>query len=87
MDGFTRLACGGCPPVADLMLALAAEFHTVDAAAGEDRLDELSRPLFGLEPRTAASALARVLGGFVAERRASAACGWTWCWRRGRGIR
>ena len=68
MDGFTRLACGGCPPVADLMLALAAEFHTVDAAAGEDRLDELSRPLFGLEPRTAASALARVLGGFDAER-------------------
>ena len=24
MEGFTRLACGGCPPVADLLLALAA---------------------------------------------------------------
>jgi hypothetical protein len=71
MDGFTRLACGGCPPVADLMLALAAEFRAVDAAAAEDRLDELARPLFGLEPRTAASALARELDrdpGFDAER-------------------
>ena len=27
MDGFTHLAGGGCPPIADLMLALAAEFR------------------------------------------------------------
>ena len=68
MDGFSRLACGGCPPLADLMLALAAEFRTVDEAAAEERLDELGRPLFGLEPRAAASALARCVGGFEAER-------------------
>jgi regulator of sirC expression with transglutaminase-like and TPR domain len=68
MDGFSRLACGGCPPLADLLLALAAEFRDVDEAAAEERLDELARELFGLEPRTAASALARVLEGFEPER-------------------
>ncbi len=68
MSGFSRLACGGCPPVGELMLALAAEFHAVDEAAAEERLDELARPLFGLPPRAAASTLSRVLGGFDAER-------------------
>jgi regulator of sirC expression with transglutaminase-like and TPR domain len=72
MDGFSRLACGGCPPVADLLLALAAEFRDVDAAAADERLDELARPLFSFrEPRAAAFALARVLDrepGFDAER-------------------
>jgi hypothetical protein len=68
MDGFSRLACGGCPPLADLMLAMAAEFRMVDEPAAEERLDELSRPLFGLEPRAAASALSAVIGGFEAER-------------------
>ena len=68
MDGFSRMACGGCPPLADLLLALAAEFRTVDEAAAEERLDELARELFGLEPRAVASALARCVGGFEAER-------------------
>jgi Transglutaminase-like superfamily len=68
MDGFSRLACGGCPPPAELMLALAAEFRPVDEAAADERLDELARPLFGLGPRAAASALAGVIGGFEAER-------------------
>ena len=68
MDGFSRLACGGCPPLADLMLALAAEFRTVDAAAAEERLDEHARALLGLEPRVAASTLAGVVGGFETER-------------------
>jgi hypothetical protein len=72
MDGFSRLACGGCPPVADLLLALAAEFRDVDLAAADERLDELARPLFSFgEPRAAASALARVLDrepGFDVER-------------------
>ena len=44
MDGFTRLATGGCPPIADLMLALAAEFHDVDTDAADQRLDELALP-------------------------------------------
>src|SRR5262245_50409168 len=74
MDGFTRLACGGCPPVAELLLALAAEFRAVDTDAADARLDELALPLFGLaggELRTAASALANVLDtdpGFDADR-------------------
>jgi hypothetical protein len=68
MDGFSRLACGGCPPLADLLLALAAEYRMVDETAAEERLDEFARELFGLEPRAAASALAGVIGGFEAER-------------------
>ena len=74
MDGFTRLACGGCPPVADLLLALAAEFRDVDTEAADARLDELALPLFGLaggELRIAAGALANVLDtepGFDADR-------------------
>ena len=48
MDGFTNLATGGCPPIADLMLALAAEFRDVDTDAADQRLDQLALPLFGL---------------------------------------
>ncbi len=48
MDGFTRLACAGCPPVAEFLIALAAEFRDVDTEAADSRLDELALPLFGL---------------------------------------
>jgi len=74
MDGFTRLATGGCPPIADLMLALAAEFHDVDADAADGQLDDLALPLFGLaggDLRVAAARLADVLDtdpGFDADR-------------------
>jgi regulator of sirC expression with transglutaminase-like and TPR domain len=74
MDGFTRLATGGCPPIADLMLALAAEFRDVDADAADQRLDDLALPLFGLAGgnlRIAAARLANVLDtdpGFDADR-------------------
>src|ERR1044071_9224283 len=74
MDGFTRLASGGCPPIADLMLALAAESHQLDADAADSRLDELALPLFGLaggDLRLAAARLANVLDadpGFDADR-------------------
>ena len=74
MDGFTRLATGGCPPIADLMLALAAEFRDVDRDAADQRLDELALPLFGLaggDLRVAAARLANVLDtdpGFDADR-------------------
>jgi regulator of sirC expression with transglutaminase-like and TPR domain len=73
-DGFTRLASGGCPPLADLLLALAAEFREVDTEAADARLDQLALPLFGLasgELRLAACRLAEVLDtdpGFNAER-------------------
>src|SRR6188472_4475421 len=74
MDGFTHLATGGCPPIADLMLALAAEFHDVDTGAADQRLDELALPLFGLaggDLRVAAAELANILDtdpGFDADR-------------------
>jgi hypothetical protein len=74
MDGFTRLATGECPPIADLMLALAAEFRDVDTDAADRRLDELALPLFGLaggDLRVAAARLANVLDtdpGFDADR-------------------
>src|SRR6185437_3698522 len=68
MDGFSRLACGGCPPLADLMLSMAAEFRLVDEPAAEERLDDLARTLFGLDERTAASALVGEIGTFQAER-------------------
>jgi hypothetical protein len=74
MDGFTHLANGGCPPIADLMLALAGEFRDVDADAADQRLDELALPLFGLaggDVRVAAARLANVLDtdpGFDADR-------------------
>ncbi len=73
--GFTRLAAeSGCPPLADLLLALAAEFHDVDPTAADTHLDELALPLFGLaggDHRTAAGRLAAVLDsepGFDADR-------------------
>jgi len=74
MEGFTRLACGGCPPVADMLLALAGEFRDVDTAATDARLDELALPLFGLateDRRVAAAELANILDtdpGFDADR-------------------
>jgi hypothetical protein len=74
MDRFTRLANGGCPPLADLLLALAGEFHPVDDGAADARLDALALPLFGAagdDPRDAASRLAHVLDrdpGFDADR-------------------
>ena len=74
MEGFTRLATGGCPPIADLLLALAGEFHDVDTDAADVRLDELALPLFGLaggDLRIAAAQLANVLDtepGFDADR-------------------
>src|SRR4051812_2685787 len=74
-NGFTRLAAdSGCPPLADLLLALAAEFHDVDLTAADTHLDELALPLFGLaggDHRTAAGRLATVLDsepGFDADR-------------------
>jgi regulator of sirC expression with transglutaminase-like and TPR domain len=74
MEGFTRLASGGCPPLADLLLSLAAEFRDVDMDAADARLDELALPLFGLaegEARVAAGRLAAMLDtepGFDADR-------------------
>ena len=74
MDGFTHLASGGCPPIADLMLALAAEFRDVDEDLVDSRLDELALPLFGLadgDQRVAAARLADILDtdpGFDADR-------------------
>jgi regulator of sirC expression with transglutaminase-like and TPR domain len=74
MDGFTRLASGDCPPIADLMLALAAEFRDVDPDAADRHLDELALPLFGLaggDLRVAAARLATLLDtepGFDADR-------------------
>ena len=74
MDGFTRpLASGGCPPLADLLLALAAEFRAVDADAVDAQLDDLALPVFGLtdDPRHAAERLAGMLDtepGFHADR-------------------
>src|SRR5690349_12398229 len=73
-NGFTRLACDGCPPAADLLLALAGEFRDVDIEATDARLDELALPLFGAatgDRQSAASALAAVLDtdpGFDADR-------------------
>src|SRR3954464_11136360 len=69
--GFTRLACGGCPPVAELLLGLAREFRHVDAEAADARLDELALPLFGLASgnlQTAAGALAGVLDSYDTDR-------------------
>ncbi len=79
MDGFTHLASGGCPPIADLMLALAAEFRDVDEDLVDARLDELALPLFGLadgDQRVAAARLADILDtdpGFDADRSSVAA--------------
>src|SRR5215213_3993981 len=55
MDGFIHLATGGCPPIADLMLAMAAEFRDVDPAAADLRLDELALPCSASPAATRAS--------------------------------
>src|SRR3954453_10454170 len=73
--GFTRLACDGCPPVAELLLALAGEFRHVDAEAADARLDELALPLFGLASgnlQTAAGAVAGGLDSYHTERGSAA---------------
>src|SRR3569833_961762 len=44
---FRDLATGGCPPLDDLLLALAAEFGVADAAGTRARLDGYARELFG----------------------------------------
>ena len=75
-NGFTRLAAtGGCPPLADLLLALAAEFREVDVAAADARLDELALPLFGLRrsrsaapPRAGSPTVLDSEPGFDADR-------------------
>jgi len=73
-QGFTRMACDTCPPVAELLLALASEFREVDTEAADARLDDLALPLFGAasaDLREAAGALAGVLDtspGFDADR-------------------
>jgi regulator of sirC expression with transglutaminase-like and TPR domain len=66
--GFARLACGGCPPLADLLLAMAAEFRAVDFAAADAALDELALPMFGAQARDAAETLAATLERFGADR-------------------
>jgi len=63
---FAELAAGECPPYAELLLALSAEFGAVDTAWARERLDDDSRALFGvasLSPLARADSLAAVLGG------------------------
>lgn len=47
-SAFARWCARGRPPVDRLLLALAGQFHQVDEARALDRLDELSRPAFGI---------------------------------------
>jgi Transglutaminase-like superfamily len=65
MARFSTLAGTGCPPLATLLLALAAEFRgDVDPEEADARLDALALPLFGaasVPARDAACGLARVL--------------------------
>jgi len=73
-DPFTRLAAGPCPALADVMLAVAGEFGTVDRRRADDRLDEVARMLFGLaglEPITQAEQLVAVLHDALAFRATS----------------
>ena len=71
---FERLvdsAC--CPPPGEALLAIAAEFRTVDAARTSFRLDEFARSLFAVaaerDPGAAARALAALLTDEVRLRR------------------
>ena len=61
------LGTGCCPAAGEMLLAIAAEFRAVDAAAVSFWLDELGRSLFEVaalrEPRTASFALAELLTG------------------------
>jgi Transglutaminase-like superfamily len=64
MTDFERLlgaAC--CPAPGDALLAITAEFRTLDVTQTSFRLDELSRPLFNIDrdPGVAARALATLL--------------------------
>jgi hypothetical protein len=68
MDGFSRLACGGCPPLADLMLSMAAEFRLVDEPAAEERLDDLARALFRPRAARRGERPGRVIERFQPER-------------------
>jgi Transglutaminase-like superfamily len=60
---FERLVAGPCPPGGELLLAVAAEFHRVEAAAASYRLDDLARSLFsaGGGPRAVAHRLATLM--------------------------
>ena len=46
---FAALAALACPAYGDLLAALEGEFRAVDRAGLDGALDELARPLFGLE--------------------------------------
>lgn len=48
-DGFLALSRRPDPPLDDLLLALAGEFRPVDRRLAQDRLDDFSRCLFGLD--------------------------------------
>jgi len=63
LEPLERLIGGRCPPAGELLLAVAAEFHAIDAGEVGFGLDELARPLFGLcaEPRDAALSLATLM--------------------------
>jgi Transglutaminase-like superfamily len=63
---FEQLLQGACCPApGEILLAIAGEFRTVDAARVSFRLDELARSLFHVtavgEPRVAAHALATLI--------------------------
>ena len=66
---FSALAASGDPPLDRLLLALAAEFHAVEQGAALDELDELSRPLFGVEARSARAAGERIATALAYEAR------------------
>jgi Transglutaminase-like superfamily len=68
-EPFSALAASGDPPLDRLLLALAAEFHDVDHDAALDELDELSRPLFGVEARSARAAGERIATALAWEAR------------------
>lgn len=66
---FFAMASAGCPPLAQMLTAIAAEFAPVDASRIDDWLDEGARRLFGLpgldgngQARRLAEVLDRELG-------------------------
>jgi hypothetical protein len=64
---FERLAAGPCPPPAELLLAMAAEFGAVRAARTSFRLDELARGVFEAAAERDPGAIARRLAAVVIE--------------------
>ena len=64
-SAFERLVAGRCPPPGELLLAVAAEFRPVRAAAVSFAFDELARWLFAAaatpDPRAQALGLAELL--------------------------